>query len=144
LKGELFVETHSAPNIVQSAAAHAGGSADAGKSGSANVPLTGGVIAGFVASICCIGPLVLVALGLGGAAAGLIEFFTPLRPVFIGLALLFLGFAAYRLFIAPTVCATGTACADPRSLRNQRLLFIGSVIVVAALVAFPWYAVYLT
>ena len=138
------METHSAPNIVQSAAAHAGGSADVGKSGSANVPLSGGVIAGLAASICCIGPLVLVALGLGGAAAGLIAFFTPLRPVFIGLALLFLGFAAYRLFFLPRVCAPGTACADPRTLRNQRLTFIGIVIMVAALVAFPWYVVYLT
>lgn len=138
------MERYSASNIVQSAAAHAGGSTDVGKPGSANVPLTGGVIAGLGASICCIGPLVLVALGLGGAAAGLIEFFTPLRPVFIGLALLFLGFAAYRLFFLPKVCAPGTSCGDPKTLRNQRLLFFGVVIVVAAMVAFPWYAVYLT
>lgn len=137
------MEHYSTPNIVQSAAAHAGGSADAGKLGSANAPLTGGVIAGLAASICCIGPLVLVALGLGGAAAGLIAFFTPLRPAFIGLALLFLGFAAYRLFFVPKVCAPGTPCADPRTLRNQRWLFLGAVIVVAALVAFPWYAAYL-
>lgn len=138
------MEDYSASNVVQSAAAHAAGSADAGKSASPNVPLSGGVIAGFAASICCIGPLVLVTLGLGGAAAGLIQFFTPLRPVFIGLALLFLGFAAYRLFFVPKVCAPGTACADPKTSRNQRLLFIGIVIVVAALVAFPWYVVYLT
>ena len=106
-------------------------------------PLAGGVVAGMGAAICCIGPLVFFALGLGGAAAGLIAFFAPLRPVFIGLALLFLGFAAYRLFYVPAVCAPGTACADPRTLRNQRLLFIGAVIVTAALVAFPWYVVYL-
>jgi len=137
------VEHYNASNIVQSAAAHAGGSADAGKSRSANVPLTGGVIAGLAASICCTGPLVFVALGLGGAAAGLIAFFTPLRPVFIGLALLFLGFAAYRLFFVPKVCAPGTPCADPKTLRNQRLVFIGVVIVTAALVAFPWYVTYL-
>lgn len=136
------MEHYNASNIAQSAAAHAGGGVDVGKSESANVPLTGGTIAGLAASICCIGPLVFVALGLGGAA-GLIEFFTPLRPVFIGLALLFLGFAAYRLFYVPKVCAPGTACADPRTLRNQRLLFIGVVFVVAALVAFPWYATYL-
>ena len=137
------MEHYNASNIVQSVAAHPGGSADAGKSGSANVPLTGGTIAGLAASICCVGPLVLVALGVGGAAAGLIEFFTPLRPVFIGLALLFLGFAAYRLFFVPKVCAPGTPCADPKTLRNQRLVFIGVVIVTAALVAFPWYVAYL-
>jgi mercuric ion transport protein len=137
------MEHYSASNIAQSTAAHPGGSAAARKSGSANVPLTGGFIAGLAASICCIGPLVFVALGLGGAAVGLIEFFTPLREVFIGLALLFLGFAAYRLFYVPKVCAPGTACTDPKTLRNQRLVFIGVVIVTAALVAFPWYVVYL-
>jgi len=121
----------------------AGASADKGKPVSAKAPLAGGVIAGIGASICCVGPLVLVALGLGGAAAGLIAFFASLRPIFIGLALVFLGYAAYRLFYVPAVCAPGTACAEPRTLRNQRLLFIGALIVTAALVAFPWYVIYL-
>ncbi len=129
------------PNVNSSLAA--GASTDEGKPVSAKAPLAGGVIAGIGASICCVGPLVLLALGLGGAAAGLIAFFTPLRPIFIGLALVFLGYAAYRLFYVPAVCAPGTACAEPRTLRNQRLLFIGALIVTAALVAFPWYVIYL-
>ncbi len=129
------------PNVNSSLAA--GASADEVKSMSAKSQLAGGVIAGIGASICCVGPLVLVALGLGGAAAGLIAFFTPLRPIFIGLALVFLGFAAYRLFYVPAVCAPGMACAEPRTLRNQRLLFMGALIVTAALVAFPWYVIYL-
>ena len=110
---------------------------------SAKAPMAGGVVAGLGASICCIGPLVLVALGLGGAAAGLIAFFTPLRPIFISIALLFLGFAAYRLFFVPKTCAPGMTCADPRTLRSQRLLFICALIVTAALAAFPWYMAYL-
>ncbi len=116
---------------------------DAGGTGHAKASLAGGIIAGIGASICRVGPLVLVALGFGGAAAGLIAFFTPLRPIFIGLALPLLGFAAYRLFFVPRVCAPGTVCADPRALRNQRLLFIAAAIVTAALVAFPWYMTYL-
>lgn len=134
---------HTAPNIAQEATGRAARSAYAGKPGSASGPLSGGIIAGLAASVCCIGPLVLVALGVGGAAAGLLEFVAPLRPIFIGLALLFLGLAAHRLFWAPRVCEPGTACADPRTLRNQRLVFFGVVIVVAALGAFPWYANYL-
>jgi mercuric ion transport protein len=132
-----------ASGAVRDATSHVESSEHPGQPGLAGAPLSGGVIAGFAASICCIGPLVLVALGLGGAAAGLIALFTPLRPIFIGVALLFLGFAAYRLFYLPRVCAPGTACADPRTLRNQRLLFLGVAILVAALVAFPWYADYL-
>ena len=129
------------PNVNSSLAV--GASADEAKPMSAKSPLAGGVIAGIGASICCVGPLVLVALGLGGAAAGLIAFFAPVRPVFIGLALLFLAFAAYRLFYVPAVCAPGAACAEPRTLRSQRLVFVGAVIVTAALIAFPWYAIYL-
>ena len=129
------------PNV--NSALAAGASADEGKRGSAKASLAGGVLAGIGASICCIGPLALVALGLGGAAAGLIAFFAPLRPIFIGLALVFLGFAAYRLFFVPAACAPGMACADSRTLRNQRRLFIGAAIVTAALAAFPWYMPYL-
>ena len=137
------MEHSSTSNTVQSAAAYSSEEADTQKPESASVSLAGSVIAGLAASACCLGPLVFVALGLGGAAAGLVEFFTPLRPLFIGLALLFLGFAAYRLFYVPKTCAPGTSCADPRTLRNQRLLFIGAVIVTATLVAFPWYVTYL-
>jgi mercuric ion transport protein len=132
-----------AAGVVRELARRAGESTEAGKPPSAGAPLAGGIAAGLAASVCCIAPLALVMLGVGGAAAGLVEFMTPLRPIFIGLALLFLGFAAHRLFWAPRVCAPGTACADPRTLRKQRLAFVGAVIVIPALVAFPWYANYL-
>ncbi len=57
----------------------------------------GALVSAAVASICCLGPLVLAGLGLGGLglAAGL----TRYRPFFIGLASLLLGtafFFAYR------------------------------------------------
>lgn len=107
-------------------------------------PLIGGIASGLVASVCCIGPLVFASLGIGGAMAGVIAFLTPWREAFIGLALLFLGFAAYRLFFAPRVCASDGVCVDARTLRNQRIAFVAVTIVVAVLAAFPWYAPYLT
>lgn len=108
-----------AADVVQEFTGRAGTSTEAGKPLSAGAALSGGIIAGLAASVCCVGPLVLVMLGIGGAVAGLIEFVAPLRPIFIGLALLFLGLAAHRLFWVPRVCVPGTACADPRTLRNQ-------------------------
>lgn len=39
----------------------------------------GGVIAAFLASLCCVGPLLFVSLGVG---AGLASTFEPLRPLF--------------------------------------------------------------
>lgn len=41
------------------------------------------------ASVCCVGPLVLLALGVGGTWVGALTMMEPLRPLFIGLTLLF-------------------------------------------------------
>jgi len=53
-----------------------------------------GVVAGFLGSLCCTGPLLLITLGLGsaGLAAGVAKF----RPFFITLAIVFIVFALYR------------------------------------------------
>ena len=107
-------------------------------------PMIGGIASGFVASVCCIGPLVFASLGIGGAMAGLVAFLAPWREVFIGLAALFLGFAGYRLFFARRACGPDGACVDSRAMRNQRIAFVVVTIVVAVLAAFPWYASYLT
>ncbi len=54
------------------------------------LPLTGALFTGGLASACCVGPLIVVLLGMGGAASGF-AFFEPLRPYFIVLTLAFLG-----------------------------------------------------
>lgn len=53
----------------------------------------GGIVAAFLGSLCCVGPLLFVTLGVG---AGLASAFEPLRPLFgaIMLALLAAGFWA--------------------------------------------------
>jgi copper chaperone CopZ len=58
--------------------------------------LISGIFSAMGASICCVGPLVLLALGVGGAWIGSLTALEPYRPIFIGLTLLFLGFAFYR------------------------------------------------
>src|SRR5207249_3576512 len=85
--------------------------------------LVAGVLAGIGASVCCVGPLVLLGLGVGGAWIGNWTAFEPYRPVFILLTLAFLGFAFRKLHLVPQVCVPGTACADPQTLRRQRLVF---------------------
>jgi mercuric ion transport protein len=49
-------------------------------------PLAGGIVAGVTASACCVGPLVLLLLGFGGAWIGNLTALEPYRPVFIGVA----------------------------------------------------------
>jgi mercuric ion transport protein len=103
--------------------------------------LVAGVITAFAASICCIGPILLLSLGLGGAWISSLILFEPYRPIFIVLTLLFLGLAFRRVQIAARVCLQGSGCGDARLLRRWRLGFWIAAIVALALIAVPWLAV---
>lgn len=102
--------------------------------------LVAGVVAAIGASVCCVGPLVLLMLGIGGAWIGNLTAFEPYRPVFIGLTLLFIGLAFRRLYRVPQSCAPGAACADPQALRRQRMIFWCVTVVLLGLLAIPWLA----
>lgn len=104
---------------------------------SAKGSLIAGVLAGIGASICCVGPLVLLAFGIGGAWVGNLTAMEPYRPAFIGLALLFLGLAFRKLYLAPQACAPGTPCADPRTVRRQRIVFWATSVLLLGLLAVP-------
>lgn len=92
------------------------------------------------ASVCCVGPLVLLALGVGGTWVGALTMMEPLRPLFIGLTLLFLGLAFRKLYLVRQVCTPGTPCADPRTLVRQRLVFWIVSVLLLGLLAVPWLA----
>ena len=102
--------------------------------------LIAGILSAIGASICCIGPLVLLALGISGAWIGSLTALEPYRPIFIGLTLLFLGFAFYRLYLVRPSCSPESACATPRTLRRQRVAFWIVAVLVLSLIAVPWIA----
>lgn len=92
------------------------------------------------ASLCCVAPLVLVTLGIGGAWISTLTQFEPLRPAFVVATLGLLALAWRKLSRQPVVCEPGRACADPSVQRRQRLIFWLVAIPVLLLLAFPWYA----
>ena len=104
--------------------------------------ITAGVLAAIGASICCVGPLALLGLGVSGVWIGSLTAFEPYRPVLIGLTLLFLALAFRKLSLVPQVCEPGTACANPAVVRRQRAIFWVIGLLVLALIAFPWVAPY--
>jgi mercuric ion transport protein len=55
----------------------------------------GAVGAAFLASLCCIGPVIFVALGVG---AGLASTFEPLRPVFVALTIALVAMGFYVVY----------------------------------------------
>ena len=104
--------------------------------------VAGGLIAAIIASACCVGPLVLVMLGVSGAWISNLTVLEPYRPLFIGIALLFMGLAWRRIYRAPVAseCAPGTLCALPQTNRVHRVLFwVVSALVLLAL-GFPYLA----
>ena len=100
----------------------------------------GAAAAAAVGSVCCVGPLVLLALGVSGAWIGQLTALEPYRPLFIGVMLIFLGLAFRQLYLLPQLCAPGETCVDPQRVRRQRQLFWIVVIGLTALIAFPWIA----
>jgi len=102
--------------------------------------LIAGVLAAVGASVCCVGPLVLLALGIGGTWVGSLTAMEPYRPIFIGLTLLFLGLAFRRLYLMAQVCTPDTPCADPRTIRRQRFVFWIVTVLLFGLLAVPWLA----
>ncbi len=102
--------------------------------------LIAGVLAAIGASVCCVGPLMLLALGIGGSWVGSLTAMEPYRPLFVGLTLLFLGLAWRKLYLVPQVCTPGTPCADPLTLQRQRLTFWIIAVLVLGLLTVPWLA----
>jgi len=94
-----------------------------------------GGLAAILASTCCLGPLVLVLLGVSGAWIGNLTKLEPYRLYFIGGALTALFFAGRRIFRPAKACVPGQVCAVPQTRQVYKILFgIVSVLVFIALV----------
>ncbi|TNC98342.1 MAG: mercuric ion transport protein [Stygiobacter sp.] len=100
--------------------------------------LAAGGLAAILASTCCLGPLVLVALGFSGAWIGNLTVLEPYRPVFLGAGLVAMFFAWRRIFHPARACMPGEVCAVPRVRTTYKVIFwIVAALVVVAL-AFPY------
>jgi len=101
----------------------------------------GGVLAAIGASLCCIGPLLFVALGIG--AFGAASVFESARPYLLGAAVLALAFGFYRTYFRRESCAPGEVCATkPINRASRAALWVASVAVLAFALA-PYYVGYI-
>lgn len=103
--------------------------------------LIGGGLAALAASACCLGPLVLVSVGVGGAWISTLVKLEPFRPLFIGIALLSMALAYRKIYRAPTAadCAPGSACALSQTNSRNRVLFWGVSLLVGVGLSFPYF-----
>lgn len=96
-------------------------------------------LAAIGASVCCVGPLVLLALGIGGTWISYLTAFEPYQPIFVIFTLIFLFLAFRKLYILPRQCSDDESCALPSVLRNQKIIFWIVSLLLIALLAFPYY-----
>ena len=99
----------------------------------------GSTVAAFVASLCCLGPLILGGVGLGAA---MVATFAPLRPYFLALSAVLLALGFYFVYRKPRAvqACEGEVCApDSRTRRLAKPLLWLATVAVAALALFPSY-----
>ena len=98
--------------------------------------MTGG-LAALLASTCCLGPLVLITLGVSGAWISNLTALEPYRPAFILAAVIALFYAWRRIRRPAAHCEPGQTCAVPRVNRSYRMLFWVVTALVAVALGFP-------
>jgi mercuric ion transport protein len=101
-------------------------------------PLVAGGIAAVLASTCCLGPLLLVAVGFSGAWIGNLTVLEPYRPIFLAVALLALFLAYRRIFRPVQACSPGDVCAIPRVKTTYKVIFWTVAVLVVIAFAFPY------
>ncbi len=104
----------------------------------------GAIGAAFLASLCCVGPLVFVAFGVG---AGLASTFEPLRPLFTFLTVALLAVGFYVVYgkqpAATAACGPDGSCAVSRDRTRDKVLLWVAAVVALVFLTFPQWSVLL-
>ena len=102
-----------------------------------------GGLAAIVASTCCLGPLVLLMLGISGAWIANLTALEPYRPIFISVAVVALFFSYRHIFRPAVACQPGEVCAFPEVRATYKVLFGLVVALLLIAVSYPWIVPYL-
>jgi mercuric ion transport protein len=89
-----------------------------------------GILSMITASLCCVGPLVLILLGLGGLGVG--AYLGKYHGYFILAAAIFLGFAWHRYLKEKRVCDSKQCEMTGRSVTKFSLIFATVVVLTFA------------
>ncbi len=99
----------------------------------------GSVLAALLASSCCIAPLILVTLGVGGAWIGNLSALEPYKSYFAVVALFCLGLGFRQIYRKPDSCEESSSCARPMPRRiTKAVLWLATLLVIAALTINWW------
>ena len=96
-------------------------------------------LAAIGASLCCVAPVVLLLLGIGGSWISTLTAMEPYRPLFVVAVIGVLAIVFRKLYLVPVSCDDGKVCANPAVQRNQRMLFWVVSALLLVLLLFPYY-----
>jgi mercuric ion transport protein len=100
-----------------------------------------GLAAGVLASPCCLLPLLLLSVGVGGAWMSRLTALAPYQPLFLGMAAIALGWGFWRSYRRRD-CSLGSSCDRPGALRITRILLcLGAILAFTATcinLILPW------
>lgn len=97
-------------------------------------------LAALLTGVCCVVPLVLVSVGLGGAWLATLRAFEPYKWIFIGVALVALAFAWKRIFRPAAQCKPGEICAIPQVRRGYKTSFWAVALLLLFMAVSPYFA----
>jgi mercuric ion transport protein len=100
--------------------------------------LFAGGVAAILASACCLGPLILITLGISGAWIGNLAALEPYRPWFIGAALVAMVFAWRQIYRPAGACQPGDVCAVPQVRMAYKVVFWIVALLILTALAFPF------
>ena len=115
-------------------------SSDRRGNASPRLTLAAGALAAILASACCLGPLVLLTLGISGAWIGTLNALEPFRPIFVLAAVGALYLAHRRIFRPAGECKPGEVCAVPAVNRTYRALFWLVAALLGVALVYPYVA----
>ena len=100
----------------------------------------GSLIAAVLASSCCIGPLLLVTLGVSGAWIGNLTALEPYQPIFVLITFVFLALGFWQVYFRQAqACQDDEACVRPISGRLVKtVLWVATILVVSAITIDYW------
>lgn len=99
-----------------------------------NLPLIGGVLAAAGASLCCVGPFVLLTLGISGAWIVNLTLLEPYRPLFMTAVLTLFGWAGWKVYLPASACEPDAVCAVPQVRKRRQGIFWITALVALVLV----------
>lgn len=106
-------------------------------------PMIGGTVAAIGASLCCVGPLILLLLGVSGAWISGLTALEPYRPLFIIVVLMLFGFSGWQLFKPPSQCQPDGACSAPIVRLRRQVIYGVTLTIALIMISSPYWVPYI-